>query len=222
MAADGLLRTYPGSTIQEVHFALEVPCSDHFEAERREEWLVRRLRRPWARAPFFARAAGAAFDDGSLHTSRRRFRVDKLTAYSASSKLDYGWCLRIERRVSGTALVRRATRGIIQPSDLLDIDVRALWSSCLKLEEYDVAALGRQARGRSKAKTRDVDSWLDGRVVYDNDAAVGGLIARRAALQAGEPWTHGSALAVRASCKRESWFRPASVFTPVASPLVVT
>ena len=207
--------------MQEVHLTFEVPSSGHFEAEKRRDYLARRLRRRWSRDPWIFRIDD---DLGAYYTNSRRWASDRIVLYCDSSKLGQGvHCVRIERRVCGTEQVRRALRGTVYPADLSDMDFHEFWLGSIAFEEPDLVMIGRQARGRARAKKPDsFPLTKGGSRLYDNDEAVGAVLSRQAAIRFDEPWTNGSAQAIRAAYREEPWFRPESCMKPIPFPLVIT
>ncbi len=210
-----------GGRIQELHVALEVEAGNPLEAEHRSEYLARRIRRRWARGHWLFRMGD---DFGAFYTSGKRWSVDKLVIYAGPSKLRIGeHCVRIERRMSGSRAVGNALRGMLYPSDILSIDIPDFWASTMSFEEADLLMLGRQERGRGRAKKLDQFALTSsGRCWYDNDLAIGSLISRRAALQFNEPFVEASALAIREACRDKPWFHASSSMKAISSPLVIT
>jgi len=188
-----------GGTIQQLDLAMEVLVSTYLEAESRYEYVAKRLRRRWAKKPWVYRIPGGQ----TFYTAKKRWPSDKLAVYAGESKLEPGSpCVRIERRIRGSYPVSRCFAGLRNFQELTKLDFAEFWNSHISFEEADYTKLGRQARGRSKAKRPDEFRTRAG--IVERDRLTGRRIARLAAYECGEEWGSGgcSTQALRYLCKR--------------------
>jgi hypothetical protein len=204
--------------LNELAVALEVEAGSPTDAQHRAEWLSQRIRVPWARSPWTYAPDGEFL---AFYSSRKSWNVDRVVIYARESKLEPGqWSVRVERRVAGRPVVARVLRGVTRPSDTLDVPLEGLLGR-VAFEEPDLVKLGRQARGRSRAKLPDGTTFGPARQWYDNDESAGSTLVIQAAIRSQEPWLFGSAMAVRAHCRGREWFRPESCMIPFESPLPI-
>lgn len=88
-------------------------------------------------------------------------------------------CLHIEWRTYRRGGVLSLGVGTID--DLLDFDHRAFWQERLRLSRFDVAKVGRVHNNWVQNNSTRRRPWIErhGRLSYDRDRTVGGILARR-------------------------------------------
>ena len=172
--------------INYIELALDVIVSDREEAHRLFEYLTARLVQKWYKGGVQMHGNGCYF--GGRRWGRRQF----VMYWDRPSKIIDAPCLHIEMRLSGKAQCRRSNVGTFH--HLLDHDHGDFWAKTLRLEEVNLCKLGRQFRGRSRAKRLDA-----------MDVRVGGMLA--IASQGMSPGI--KAQEIRSRYGGRSWFRPA-------------
>ncbi|MEM1027925.1 MAG: hypothetical protein AAGJ38_07555 [Planctomycetota bacterium] len=161
----------------------------------------------------FGGAANVGWFANTRYTSRRRWRSVQVVSYAdRPNRLTGGPTCHVEIRFAAARQVRSA--GVASPADLATFDPAAVWDRWIAWEVVGLLALGRAARGRSKAKRRDVCETPKFR--YCRDAATGAMIARLAMHAANEK--QPTAQSVRAWCAGRDWWRSATVMRPAEFP----
>jgi hypothetical protein len=168
-----------------VELALDVIVNNRGEALRLFDYLITKLVQKWSKSNVRMKGNGCYF--GPRKWGRRQF----VLYWDRPSKITGEPCVHIEMRLSGKAVVRRSKVNTFER--LLRHDHRAFWVKNLRLEEVDISRLGKQFRGRARAKKPD-----------PKDSRIGMMLAISS--QGESPGV--KAQEIRSEYGGRSWFRP--------------
>ncbi len=191
-------------TVQALHVALDFMADTPEEAANLTTWLRARFVKRWRgkhRRRDFRRTA---------YWSAQRWGSNNLAMYGdRPSKLTGRPCAHLEWRVSGTSQVKAL--GIRYPRHLGTFDPAEFWQKRLVLREVDMIALGKQARGRGRAK--DVEPL---------DRRCGHLICRACAGVDKDGGLLFEAQRVADVCQAFDWFDKRTALRSVPGPMVMS
>jgi hypothetical protein len=156
-----------------VEFAIDLTFDDEDARDEAWDFLCRFI------VKSHHRDQGIRFVKGKTRYSGRRGAPNLLVVYrDRSSKVTHDrFCLHVEWRISGIAVLRRA--GIHGVADLIDFDHREFWRTRFTLSAVDPERLGRlywnYFHGTSRRKPWTIRS---GKLRYDVDRRLGSILIR--------------------------------------------